>query len=280
MGYSGGPDSKALLYALLEEGVIPHLAHVDHGWREESQREAEELSQEASRLGCPFHATRLELKGRSEEEARRARFAFFQSLSFPTVLLAHHADDVAETVLKRIFEGAHLPFLGGMQPISQMYGMTVWRPLLKAKRSEILSFLEERSLKAIEDPTNRDPLYLRSRLRFEMLPYLAKIFGKEIFENLTLLSERSFELRAHLDLRVEQAFRSRGPWGLLADLQGLAKIEQRHLLQVLAREEGIGLSRAVLETLLRWIEEDASSKCLEVEGKKIWVDRGRVWFFS
>ena len=76
LGYSGGPDSKALLYALLENGVRPHLAHVDHGWREESREEAERLRKEADSLGCPFYSTRLNL-AKKEDVARNARFAFF-----------------------------------------------------------------------------------------------------------------------------------------------------------------------------------------------------------
>src|SRR3990167_8782788 len=76
LGYSGGPDSKALLYALLECNVTPHLVHVDHGWREESRKETLELQEEARKLGCPFFSTRLE-NARKEDEAREGRYAFY-----------------------------------------------------------------------------------------------------------------------------------------------------------------------------------------------------------
>ena len=167
LGYSGGPDSKALLYALLDCKAPIHIAHVDHGWRESSRKEALELKAEAESLNLPFHTIRLEsCETRNlEAHARDQRLAFFQSLfekiPFQALLLAHQRDDLAETALKRIFEGAHLPFLGGMSSISQYEGMPIWRPLLATPRDEILRFLNERKLRAIDDPTNRDPKFLR-----------------------------------------------------------------------------------------------------------------------
>jgi len=281
LGYSGGPDSKALLYALLECDVKPHLAHVDHGWREESGWEAEQLKSEAQQLGCPFLSVKIQVE-KSEDAARKARFSFFSSLSsqYQVLLLAHQAEDLAETVLKRIFEGAHLANLGGMQAVSRQYGMTIWRPFLNVKRSQIWEFLNERSLTPLIDSSNFDPAYLRSRMRLEIFPFLNQTFGKEIAENLALLSERATELKAYLDRRVASVPIQKGPWGMRVDLRGLEPIEQRHLLQNIAKEESIVLSRSHLDTLLKWVKELAESKHLVVKTKKIWVDRGRVCWIS
>lgn len=281
LGYSGGPDSKALLYALLECGVKPHLAHVDHGWREESSREAQLLKEEAERLGCPFFSTRLQ-ECTSEEAARSARLSYFSTLMAPyaALLFAHQAEDLAETVLKRIFEGAHLTRLGGMEPVSVQFGMAIWRPLLKALKRELIEFLKSRSLSFFEDPTNANPAYLRSRMRLSLFPFLQEQFGKDMVGNLGLLSERAFELHRFLDRRVASARIERGPWGVFADLNGLEPIEQRHLLQRLAREESIGWNRMELEILLKWVQEGAQSKKIERKQKKIWVDKGRILLFS
>ncbi len=277
LGYSGGPDSKALLYSLIESGVKPHLAHVDHGWREESRDEADRLGQEAADLGCPFFSVRLDIP-KKEDEARKGRISFFQTL-FPryrALLLAHQADDLAETVLKRVLEGAHLSNLGGMQPVSQQYGMTFWRPFLTLRRSEILSFLDERALTPLIDSSNSDSAYLRSRMRMELFPFLNEKFGKETIPNLTLLSERALELKRYLDGKVEAVPVERGPWGVFVNLNSLERVEQRHLIQKIAREESISLSRDAIETILDWVEEGREN----VKIKKIWVDRGRVFFFS
>ena len=281
LGYSGGPDSKALLHTLLECGVRPHLAHVDHGWRAESGEQADMLRREAEELGCPFFSVKLNVE-KKEDAARKGRFSFFATLfpGYQALLLAHQADDLAETVLKRVLEGAHLPALGGMQPVSQQYGMTLWRPFLRVRRSEILSFLEERSLSPILDPSNTDPTYLRARMRLEIFPFLNEHFGKESMDNLTLLSERSFELKQYLDRKVASVPVQKGPWGTLVDLAALEPIEQRHLLQKIAREQSLVLSRSHLETILHWIAEGAKSKFLTVKTKKIIVDQGRVCLIS
>jgi tRNA(Ile)-lysidine synthase len=215
LGYSGGPDSKALLYALLECDVKPHLAHVDHGWREESEEEAEMLRKEAVELGCPFFSVRLNNVEKSEDAARRARLSYFFSHFAPyeALLLAHQADDLAETVLKRILEGAHLPNLGGMQPVSSQHELTIWRPLLYVRRSEIIEFLEERGLHPLLDSSNLDTAYLRARMRLEIFPFLNEKFGKETTENLALLSERATELKDYLDRQIASVPIHKGPWG-------------------------------------------------------------------
>ncbi|MBU6446343.1 MAG: tRNA lysidine(34) synthetase TilS, partial [Verrucomicrobia bacterium] len=204
LGYSGGPDSKALLYALLEEGIQPHIAHVDHGWREESRAEALAIEKEASQLGCPFFTCRLTPKERSEDEARKERFAFFARLApaYAALLLAHQADDLAETVLKRVLEGAHLSRLGGMREVDAQFGMTIWRPFLSLTRPEILDYLQSKELCPFEDASNQDPAYLRARMRTSLFPYLNAQFGKETRRNLCLLSTRAHELKDYLDRKV------------------------------------------------------------------------------
>jgi len=281
LGYSGGQDSKALLYALLECGVKPHLAHVDHGWREESAREAQYLKKEADSLGCPFYTVRLRV-AKKEDEARRGRFSFFQSLmeGYSALLLAHQAEDLAETALKRVLEGAHLCHLSGMQPISQQYGMNIWRPFLSVRRSEIIEFLEERELRALVDASNFDPAYLRARMRRDIFPFLNEVFGKETSGNLLLLSQRASELKDYLDEKVKGVEIQEGPWGSFADVSKLAKLEQRHLIQKIARLKSVNLSRDVLETLLSWLESGVESKHLQVRSHKIWVGKGRICFFS
>lgn len=225
---------------------------------------------------------RLQLKGRGEEEAREGRFAFFRSLfsEYQALLLAHQADDLAETVLKRVLEGAHIPNCAGMEPVSRQCGFLIWRPFLSVRRAEILRFLEERSLFPLLDPSNSDPAYLRSRMRQEIFPFLNKKFGKETVENLVLLSQRAAELKTYLDKRISTAKIHRGPWGALVECGDLERIEQRHLLQKIAREESVVLSRPVLETLLNWIEERGEAKHLVAQTRKIWVDKGRVWMIS
>lgn len=278
LGFSGGPDSKALLYGLLDAGCKNlHVAHVDHGWREESAHEAALLKREVEGLGLPFYTTRLETVPATNREdvSRKERLLFFRSLfekiPFQALLLGHHADDLAETILKRVFEGAHLPFLGGMQPVGSLNEMIVWRPLLGAQKKELMAFIEEKGLKPFFDPTNQDIAYLRSRLRVEMLPFLEKSFGKNIMGNLCLLSERAAELRRYLDGRVAGAEVIRGD-EIEVSLEGLERIEQRHLLQKVGAEIHLTFTRSVLEQVLDFCDSKHKKK---VFVSPFWIVSGR-----
>lgn len=276
LGYSGGPDSKALLYLLLELGYAPHLAHVDHGWREESRKEAEALKLEAEKLNLPFHTVRLE-PDRREVVAREKRFEFFTSLfekiPFQALLLAHQADDLAETALKRVLEGANLIHLGSMRGVSKIGPLTIWRPLLNVPRSDLERYLEKKKLDSIQDATNLDPAYLRARMRVQILPELSRSFGKEVSANLTTLGNRANELKDYLDRRTDGSLSllQKGPWGLALPLSTVEPVEIRHLLQ----RTGITLTRPILEGVT-----DALAKRLPNRkfGQKIVADRG--WFFS
>ncbi len=280
MGYSGGPDSKALLYSLLEWG-FKHLqiAHVDHGWRSESADEAELLRLEAAELGLPFHSTRLQMKGKKEDEARSSRLAFFKKIAAEigaqALLLAHQADDWAETALKRVLEGAHLAFLGGMEGVGEVEGLPIWRPLLTVKRSEIVRFIEKRKLIPLDDPTNRDPKYLRARMREKILPALNEAFGKEIGNNLLCLAERGAELKRYLDRRVEAIAVQRGEWGISAALREVERIEQRHLIQKISP---VTIPRSVLEFLLDGLAKKGAKRRLLVKGQEIFIEGGSILF--
>ncbi len=283
LGYSGGPDSKALLYGLLEAGCRAiHLAHADHGWRAESAEEAETLRNEAANLGVPFHSASLHLPpGNKEAVSRNARLAFFRSLfekiPFQALLLAHHAGDAAETALKRALEGANLPFLGGMAPVSSIEGMAVWRPLLSEKKEALSRFLLERKLAPLIDPTNFDPAYLRARMRLEILPQLSKIFGKEAGENLALLGQRAVELRDYLEMRTGGRTLRPGPWGRFGSVEGLERIEARYLLQKWAAAEKISMPRGILEPALDALLSKRPNCKIS---RRVTLDRGRIFFLS
>lgn len=278
LGYSGGPDSRVLLDILLEAGVNPHLAHVDHGWREESAREAKELQREAEALGLVFHTIRLEPNS-SEAVCREKRLEFFLELwekySFQALFLGHQADDAAETSLKRVLEGAHLVYLGGMRTVSEWKGMPIWRPLLEVSRREIIAYVEQKKLKVISDQTNFNPAYLRARMRLEILPSLASSFGKEIGGNLALLGRRAFELKDYLDRKTDEAFSGlkKESWGWVLPCLSTEPVEVRHLLQRLK----IPFTRDVLEGLVDALVRKAPNRRFN---KVFLADRGSFFYFK
>lgn len=212
LGFSGGPDSMALLHLLLQMKLPLHLAHIDHGMREESGEEAEKLAGYAERLGLPFHLKKLRgITGANlEERFREERRHFFRKLCgeypFQAVLLAHHADDQAEVVLKRILEGARIYNIGGMTPVDEQDGVNFWRPLLGLRKEIILKVLKKKEIAFFEDKTNKNLHYLRARMREEIFPFLEERFGKQVRSSLCRLGEeaRGEKMRLKLAYSLEQ----------------------------------------------------------------------------
>ncbi len=287
LGFSGGPDSLALLHLLLEcvsdFALDLHLAHIDHGWREGSAQEAERLAEYARKLGLPFHLHRLEDQSPENLEAkgREARLKFFSEvyakIDAQALLLAHQSDDLAETILKKVLEGSHLLALHGMRASGVLEGMQVWRPLLSLEKRQLEAWLAKRGLVAIEDATNHDPRFLRGRMRTEILPQLAQSFGKEISANLIRLGTTLGELAAEIETEVQPLFENvqRGPLGAYLEVPShLSRLKRDLLVKKFLNHEGVLLSHESYDALLDLLEQGAANRSFLYKEKKVIVDRG------
>ena len=285
VGFSGGPDSLALLHLLLEcrrfFDLEIHVAHVDHGWRESSEREAEALQKKIVALGLKFYLRRLEGVPATEEAAREARLAFFaelyEQLGCQAIILGHQGNDQIETVLKRILEGAALPAWGGIKTVTPMRGMQVWRPLLTVQKAELRGWLERRGLKAIEDETNSDPRYLRGRMRESILPSLEAQFGKQVGHNLMRFGQTAGELKEYLERRFHK-YEKLVQEGGKADLSSeypFEPVELKLFLKKFSENHGVFLSHGALETLYQLLEKGSSHRLVGSKGR--WIEvRGRT----
>ncbi|HEY4322084.1 MAG TPA: tRNA lysidine(34) synthetase TilS [Gemmatimonadales bacterium] len=179
LAVSGGPDSLALL-DLVHRTTPLHgrrlaVGHVDHGISPGSAAVAREVARAAVARGLTFHIRALGLPaGSSETVARRARRSALRQLLAESgadmIVLAHHADDQAETVLLRLLHGSGPAGLAAMAP-----RRGIWvRPLLGVRRAELAAYLATRGLSAWHDPANIDPRHLRSWLREAVLPVVAE----------------------------------------------------------------------------------------------------------
>lgn len=202
LGLSGGGDSMALFHLLLDAKISFHVAHLDHGWREESKKEAEILQRNCLSKEVPFHQKCCSNLPKTEEAGRLERLSFFKKIiqeeALSALLLAHHANDQQETVLKRMFEGANLDVLG-MRAKTKWEGMTILRPLLHLPKEALIEYLKEKKVDFFQDPTNFDSRYLRGRLRSQILPRLQEDFGKNVRQGLSRIATHSAEWSAYLD---------------------------------------------------------------------------------
>ncbi len=186
---SGGPDSVALLRLLAE--VAPscslriEVVHVNHGLRgAESDEDARFVARLCERLEIPCHQERLDpmegslgRRGRSLQEwAREARYAVFERMAaargVDRIALGHTADDQAETLLMWMLRGAGTRGMAGIPAARQPW---VIRPLLTMSRAELLAYLEAQGQDFRIDSTNAKPLYLRNRVRQNILPALKQV---------------------------------------------------------------------------------------------------------
>ena len=205
IGVSGGADSVALLLALVE--LAPsmvldlHVLHVDHQLRADSARDAAFVEALATRLGVPVAVARVRVAsgGSVEAAARAARHAALDAeatrLGARRIALGHTADDQAETVLMRLLEGAGVRGLAAIPPVR---GRIV-RPLIETRRRDIEHALRSAGVEWIEDPTNRDPKFLRNRIRHEVLPLLASAVAADVVPALTHAASLARQATTALD---------------------------------------------------------------------------------
>ena len=176
---SGGPDSVALLRALVELGGEPAVLHVDHGLRgEESRGDADFVRELCERLGvrCEVRRLNLEEGPNLQERAREARYRLAEEvadgLGLRGIATGHTADDVAETVLMNLARGTGLRGLAGIPPVR---GRLV-RPLIQRTRREVLEYLASLDQPYRTDPTNLTGKYARNRVRLQVLPVLEELY--------------------------------------------------------------------------------------------------------
>lgn len=200
LGVSGGPDSMALWEIMQEVAKQMRLdliiAHVNHSLRPEADVEEEyvrNLVKERNVRGF-FHKLEIKELARQsktsvEDTARRERYAFFHKVLQETgasrIATAHHRDDVAETVLLHLLRGSGIKGLRGIMPINN----GIIRPLLPLAKNEILDFLAERKVKYFIDKSNNDTIYMRNRIRHELIPLLQEGYNPAIIETLNQLAD-------------------------------------------------------------------------------------------
>jgi tRNA(Ile)-lysidine synthase len=197
IGVSGGRDSIALLHLLVDSGynklVVCHLNHQLRA--RESRRDARFVEKIARdlQLDCEIGSTDVGALARQsklsiETAGRFARLAFFVEAArrrrCPRIFLAHHADDLVETALLNLFRGASPGGMAAMRKMSiHRIGktkLTILRPFLGVRRSEINSYIEQRGLKFYEDKTNREVRSSRNRIRHRILPYINRTYGRDV----------------------------------------------------------------------------------------------------
>lgn len=212
---SGGPDSVALLVGLHRVAAAAsadlhlHVAHLDHGTRDaEGRADAEFVRQIADALGVPSTIEALEPGALNDHEglgfeaiARRERYFFLErvaSLNGAThVVTGHTRDDQVETLLMRLVRGTGVRGLRGIlrdRGLLPGSRVTLLRPLLDVRRSEVLEFLREADQEYRVDATNLEERALRNRIRHRVLPLMQQVTGRDPVPSMARLADHASAL--------------------------------------------------------------------------------------
>ena len=298
---SGGADSVALL-RLLESlrdklGITLLVAHFDHMLRgAESEADARFVEKLARERGIECVVEREDVaaaaaahKWNLEDAARRLRYAFFERLvaegRATRIVVAHTADDQAETVLAHILRGTGPAGLAGIYPAVG----SIVRPLLGERREELRQYLRGSGQEWREDASNRDVSRQRARIREKLLPLLERDFSPSTVKHLAGLAELAREEEVFWSALVEDRFRALvqttpgkltvGIGDLLkplslpavsnsegADaLRALTERIVRRMYKELHGDLG-GLGAAHVQQVVRLASESASGRCAELPG--------------
>jgi len=181
IGVSAGPDSMALLHILknnLKQKII--CAHINHNKRIESIDEENYLKEYCKKNNLIFECLKINSyeKPNFENEAREKRYKFYEEIlkkyHSKTLFLAHHGDDLIETVLMKIIRGSNIEGYAGIKKYSHLENYTIIRPLLEYTKEDIIAYNKKNNIKYYEDITNKDTNYTRNRYRHNLLPLLKK----------------------------------------------------------------------------------------------------------
>jgi len=264
---SGGRDSVALLHACIHAGLTDLvICHINHHLRG-SDSDADEalVTQLAEQFALPISTHHINVanlaktsKKSIELAAREARHhAFYEACQqhqCHAVLLAHHADDQAETTLFNLLRGS--AGLKGMLPISHLStpALTLHRPLLKTRRSEINAYILQHNIRYREDSTNAEPFATRNRIRNEALPLLQDILGRDVIPAILSALQSSQQNEAFIEQMID--------YPSMLDPQGRIHLPSLRAAPPLLQQKI--LHRYLTENKISNIDQSLINRCLQI----------------
>lgn len=276
---SSGPDSVCLLHVLKqlqdEYNLSLHIAHLNHGFRgEEAEEDAKFVQDMGESLGIPVIAEfsdvpayARERRLSKQEAAREVRYRFFSAAADKTgsdrIALGHTADDQAETFLMRLLRGSGSHGLSGIPPVREK----IVRPLIGVFREEIREYLSENDIRYRTDSSNLTPVYLRNKIRLELIPLLAKEYNPNIMDTIIRSLNILRDEDIFLDNYVRKIFRdmviNESEGVIQFDVQRVNSCDEpvkrrlvRYAVESVKGSEGIALSFQHVEEALCLLNND------------------------
>ena len=289
-GVSGGADSMCLLFVLLSLKKALDLkitaVHIHHGLR----GAAADGDEAFVKSWCGQHGAdcvsfradiraKAKLAGISEEECGRLfRYECFEQVrcerGADVIAVAHHKDDLAETVIFNMVRGSNMKGMAGIVPVRG----NIIRPLLILRRWEIEKLLEQNGISYRTDATNFEADYTRNKIRLKVLPYLSREINARAVEHIADMAAGALEVSNYVERQAKKAWdRAAQPLtdGHItaaggAEIEGdtgCAAVGMTHvglLIDVLAAEDIV-----IQKALVRMLIERETGKLKDITGKHV-----------
>ena len=172
-----------LLLRLFSELFPQHLRviYINHQLQSASDAWGKMVEQYCQQLNIPYQRVAVDVAtGNLEAQAREARYQAFQQHLKPheILVLAHHQQDQAETVILRLLSGSGVQGLSAMKALDVRENLSIWRPFLDISREQLASWTAQLAVPYIDDPTNFDVHYDRAWCRQELWTVLRTRYPK------------------------------------------------------------------------------------------------------
>ncbi len=269
LAFSGGVDSTALFFLLLEKGVDFDIAIVDYNLREQSKEEvgfAKELAKKYNKQ-LFFKETSLP-SSNFEANARKVRYDFFDTImkknSYQNLLTAHQLDDKLEWFFMQLSKGAGVVELLGVQPLEEKNEYQIIRPLLQTTKEELLNYLHDKDIKYFIDHTNKDTKYKRNHIREKYTKEFLSEYKDGVKKSFKYLQNDYHEL-----LKVEILHHEKELYILKNQKNNLLNIRA---IDKIVKKLGILLSKSTKDEILKQKEIVISNKVVvAITDEKIYI---------
>ena len=193
LAFSGGVDSSALFFYLLERDIPFDIAIVNYHTRDTSNEEVEYAKYLAKKYNKNIYIKDCFLDKFSEKSARDCRYKFFEEIikkeNYSTLILAHQLNDRFEWFLMQLSKGAGLKELIAMEEFEKRDFYTIWRPFYNKTKDEILDYLKDNKIKYFIDKSNFDEKYKRNFFRKHFSNEFIKLFKNGVKRSFEYLEE-------------------------------------------------------------------------------------------
>lgn len=259
LAFSGGVDSSALFFLLLNHKIDFDIAIVNYNTREQSKDEIEYALNLAKEYKKEIFIKDVKLENSSnfEKNARDIRYSFFEQIikenSYETLITAHQLNDRLEWFLMQLSKGAGLVELFGIREFEEKKDYKIFRPLLNVSKDELENYLKENKIKYFIDSSNIDEKYKRNYFRHNFSDKFLNEFKSGIKNSFSFLED---DLNS-LNLKLE-------PVITLEDLEVFENLEDDNLnLRVIdksLKRRGVLISKKQRDEIIKQKEITISHK--------------------